>query len=236
MSLILATHQPNYIPWLGYFYKLSQCDLFVFLDDVQFSKTGSHNYHYIKTPNGPLKLKIPVTHGFTDPINKVKTNDHGDWKKRHLHEIEKNYKTAPHFKEIYADFERILMEDYNSLSDLNVAIILFIANKFGIHTQTAFSSDLNLDVKSEDRIIEICRKLNATTYYSGRGAKAYQSEKNFNDNGLQLVYDAYTPAVYPQLWGEFQTNVCVLDYLMNCGYDWQSYKNRLEQNEQNNIR
>jgi hypothetical protein len=230
MSTILATHQPNYIPWMGYFYKISQCDIFVFLDDVQFSKTGSHNYHYIKTSQGSLKLKIPVAHGFVDPINKVKTNDIGGWKKKHLQEIEKNYNKAPFFNQIMADFEKVLLQDYENLASLNESIILFILKKFNINTQIEYSSTLNIDVKNQDRIIEICKKLNATTYYSGQGAKAYQNEEDFNKNGLELVYDNFKPQEYTQLWGEFQTNVTVLDYLMNYGYDWEYYKSLIEKN------
>jgi hypothetical protein len=230
MSLIIATHQPNYIPWLGYFYKLSQTDIFVFLDDVQFSKTGAHNYHYIKTPEGSLKLKIPVTHKFVDSINNVKTNDHGGWKQRHLDELEKHYKTAPYFNQIIEDFRKVLMVEYDNLSDLNVAIILFIADKFGITPKIVFSSSLGLESRSEQKIIDVCSALNATAYYSGRGAMAYQEEENFSKEGIELIYDTFTPVEYPQMYDEFQKNVTVLDFLMNHGYNWEYYKELLKNN------
>lgn len=228
MSLIIATHQPNYIPWLGYFYKLSKADIFVFLDDVQFSKTGAHNYHYIKTADGPLKLKIPVTHKFVDPIKNVKTNDHGGWKQRHLDELEKHYKTAPFYSQIINDFTKVVMADYENLSDLNVAIILFIADKFGITPKIVFSSSLELESRNEQKIIEICSALKATGYYSGRGAMAYQEEENFSKEGIQLIYDTFTPVEYPQFDGEFQKNVTVLDFLMHHGYNWEYYKELLK--------
>lgn len=227
MSLIVATHQPNYIPWLGYFFKLSKTDVFVFLDDVQFSKTGSHNYHYIKTSDGPLKLKIPVTHKFVDPIRNVKTNDHGGWKQRHLQELAQHYKTSPFFEQVFSDFESVLLKEYEGLCDLNVAIILFIAEKFGITTKTVFSSTLNIEARNEEKIIGICQNLGATVYYSGKGAMAYQNEDNFNQKGIQLVYDTFAPVEYPQLWDEFQKNVSVLDFLMNHGYNWSYYKDLL---------
>lgn len=227
MSLVVATHQPNYIPWLGYFYKMSQVDVFVFLDDVQFSKTGSHNYHYLKTPEGPLRLKIPVTHKFIDPIKNVKTNDHGDWKQRHLKEIEKNYKNSLFYAPVMADFEMLLLTSYNNLSDMNVAIILFIAQKFGINPKIVFSSELNINTTNEQRIIDICCALGGTAYYSGRGAMAYQDEKNFNAQGLDLIYDQFSPAEYPQQYGEFQKNVTVLDFLFHHGYNWPYYKELL---------
>lgn len=231
MGLIIATHQPNYIPWLGYFNKLSKTDVFVFLDDIQFSKTGAHNYHYIKTPDGPLKLKIPVTHKFVDPIMNVKTNDHGGWKQRHLDELAKYYKEAPFFDQIIEDFKNVLMVDYDNLSDLNVAIILFISGKFGITPKIVYSSALKLESKSEQKIIDICKALNAKEYYSGRGAMAYQDEENFSKEGIKLIYDTFTPVEYPQLDGQFQKNVSVLDFLMNHGYNWEYYKGLLAEKE-----
>ena len=220
-KIIVATHQPNYIPWLGYFYKISQSDTFVFLDDVQFSKTGSHNYHRIKSPAGLLKLKIPVKHKFNDPINKVITNDDGGWKERHLSAIRDNYKNAPFFKKIFPDFEILLSKKYDSLALLNIALIEFFLEKFSIKTTTVKSSSLNLkDVKNEERIIEICSQLKASVYYSGRGAMAYQNEDSFNSKGIELIYDNYKIIQYTQLWGEFQENVSVIDYIMNYGYDW----------------
>jgi len=226
----VATHQPNYIPWLGYFYKISQCDIFVFLDDVQFSKTGSHNYHRIKSKDGLLKLKIPVKHRFNDPINKVITNDDGGWKERHLQMIREYYKNAPFFEKVYIDFETLLLKKYDDLATLNIALIHFFLEKFAIKTTLVRSSSLDLeDVKNEERIIEICRQLSASTYYSGRGAMAYQNEDNFNEKGIKLFYDNYKPIEYTQLWGEFQANVSVLDYVMNHGFDWQYVIDRINQ-------
>ncbi len=232
-SKIIGTHQPNYIPWMGYFYKISKCDVFVYLDDVQFSKTGSHNYHYIKTPKGSLRLKIPVKHGFIDPINKVITKDSGGWKMRHLEQIKENYNQAPLFTTIFPEFENLLLEDYDNLAELNINIIHFFIKKFNIGTKTIQSSELNLnnDLKGESRILEICKNLGATTYYSGRGAKAYQNEGNFKEIGVNLIYDDFTPIKYDQLWGDFISNVSVLDYVFNFGYEWNNYLQMLEVNK-----
>jgi len=230
-ELIIATHQPNYIPWMGYFYKISKCDVFVFLDDIQFSKTGSHNYHRIKTPNGLQKLKIPVKHRFTDPINNVMTNDSGGWKERHLSAIEENYKEAPYFNTFFSEFKDVLLKDSGNLATLNVDIIRFFMRKFSLKTKTIFSSELGLDtsLKGEDRILNICSKLNATIYYSGRGAMAYQKEENFEKIGVKLIYDKFEPVEYNQLWGEFIANVSVIDYVMNHGFDWQYFNKLVEQ-------
>ncbi len=217
---IVSIHQPNYIPWLGYFYKIAQSDIFVFLDDVQFSNQGMQNYHYIKTPQGPFRLKIPVKKTFGENINQVLINNDLDWRKKHLKTIEVNYKRSKYFEEVFNDIELLFKSDYNSIAELDRFIIEFVCKKFGIYTKLINSSELNINSHKEEKILDICDTLNCKIYYSGTGAKVYQDEDNFGLRGIELRYSKFQPFEYPQLWGAFQVNVTVLDYLMNCGYDW----------------
>lgn len=219
-KVITAIHQPNYIPWLGYFYKIYQSDVFVFLDDAQFSNEGMHNYHYIKTPQGPFRLKIPVFQKMGDKIYEVKTKDTLDWKQKHLKTIENNYKRAPYFSEVFSDYMTLLEKNYESLSAMNIEIIRYFCAKFGISTDFVISSELDIESVREVKILDICDSLNASVYYSGTGARAYQDEENFIQRNIELRYSVYQPFEYPQFFGDFQTNVTVLDYLMHCGYDW----------------
>lgn len=219
--MIVSIHQPNYFPWLGYFYKISKSDVFVLLDDVQFSNEGMHNYHYIKTPQGSLRLKIPVEQHSGDLIMNVKTKDFLGWKQKHIKTIEANYKKSAFFSNVFNDYVQLIDREYTNLSEMNASIIEFILAKFEIETKIIKSSELNIASTKEEKVMDICNALNATTYYSGTGAKAYQNESDFNSRGLQLSYSVFKSFEYKQLWGSFQSNVTVLDYLMNCGYDWQ---------------
>lgn len=217
----IAIHQPNYIPWLGYFYKIYQSDLFVFLDDVQYSNQGLHNYHFIKTQSGPVRLRIPVMQSLGDKINDVKIKNEADWRKKHLDQFHLNYNKAAHFDEVYTDLAGLLAGSYEYLADLNISIIEFICKKLGITFSFIKSSDLNITTVKEERIIDICKTHKANIYYSGTGAKAYQNEEDFTKNGIQLKYSEYKIVNYPQQYSGFQSNVTILDFLMNCGYNWE---------------
>lgn len=219
--MIVSIHQPNYFPWLGYFYKIFKSDIFVILDDVQFNKEGLQNYHYIKTPQGSLRLKIPVKANHGDLINSVKINENLDWRKKHLRTIEMNYKKANYFAPIFDDYSNLIMASYDSISDISEAAIKLICDRFGIKTRIISSTTLNVETTSTQRVVDICLSLKATEYLSGTGAKAYQNEQIFSDNGLILSYSNFVPFEYKQLWSrEFQANVSILDFLMNIGYDW----------------
>jgi hypothetical protein len=216
----VSIHQPNYIPWPGYFYKISQSDIFVFHYDALFSESGMHHYHYIKTPQGSFRLKIPLEQKHGDKIMEVRTKDELGWKNKQLKIIEHNYKKAKYFEEVYPDFSDLILKDYSNIAILNQSIISHICKKLGIITEFVKSSDLNLSSSREEKIFDTCNKLGAEVYFSGTGAKAYQNEENFASRGIELKYSSFAPFKYPQLWGEFLPNVSILDYLMNCGYDW----------------
>jgi hypothetical protein len=222
MSDIIAIHQPNYLPWLGYFYKIYQADTFVFLDSVQYSNKGMHDYHYIKNPQGKFRLKIPVKCNFGDNISDVHLNNTINWRESHLKQLEVNYKKAPCFRPVFDDLNKLFENTDETLVDFNIKLIQFIANKFSIETNFIRSSELAIELHDKnERIFGICKALNASIYYSGTGAAVYQNEDDFNARGIELKYSNYEPFEYPQFWGEFQSNVSVLDYLMHCGYDWE---------------
>lgn len=225
---IVAIHQPNYIPWLGLFYKTYQSDIFVLLDDVQYSNVGTHNFHYIKTPQGSLRLKIPVEVKFGDKIMDVRTKDELNWKEKHLKSIESNYKKAPHFEQVFNDFKLLLADESKNLAELNGRIIKFIANKFGFKTEFLYSSSLDVASTRTERILDICNKLDCAVYYSGTGARIYQKEEDFLARGITLKYSEFAPFEYPQFWGDFIANVTILDYLMHCGYDWEKVIQNIE--------
>lgn len=219
----ISIHQPDYISYLGYFYKISKSDIFVFLDDAQFSNDNMHHWNRIKTPQGECRLKIPVEQHLGDPINKVRTKDELKWKQKHLKTLEMNYTKAKFFEKIYPEFKELLLRDYPSLAEMNIAINTWIIKGFGFDVKLLRASDMCIESSKEERVIDICNALGGTTYISGHGAKAYQVEEHFESKGIKLVYTDYQPIKYEQLWDKvgFLPYMSVLDYIFNYGFDWE---------------
>lgn len=221
--MTVAIHQPDYIPWLGYFYKIYKSDSFIFLDNVQFSNSVGHNYRNIKTSQGLNRLKIPVDYSHGEIIKNVTMKDELGWRANHLKAFSMNYKKAPYFDQTYNFIENIYKSDTNNLSEFNQKFIIEIAEKFGFATKFYKSSELNVDGEREGRIINLCLSVGGSTYLSGKGAMAYQKRDNFEKAGLKLTYSNFYPIKYNQLWGDFEANVTTLDYIFNNGFDWQKY-------------
>lgn len=225
--MIVSIHQPDYIPWLGYFYKMAHSDVFVYLDDAQFSNEAGQNFNWIKTSQGKYQMHIPVEYHFKDLINTVRTKDELKWKQKHLRTIEMNYKRGKFFDEIYPGYKEIFERPYNNISEFNIAINNYIADGFGLHPKFIVNSSLDIKTFREQRIIDICKILGADEYLSGNGARAYQTEQHFADAGLKLAYLDYKPIEYEQLWHEFLPCMSVLDYIFNCGFDWQQVEDKV---------
>lgn len=225
--MIISIHQPDYIPYIGHFYKIAQSDIFVFLDDVQFSNDNMHHWNRIKTPQGELRLKIPVEYNFGDNINQVRPRNELKWREKHLKTIKMNYSRSKYFEDIFPKFQEIIMKDYDNLSEMNIAINKFICEGFGLRPKFVLSSDMGIEATKEERVIEICLALGGKTYISGNGARSYQVEDDFNERCLELRYTDYKPFKYPQLWKEFISNMSIIDYIFNCGFDWEFIENSL---------
>lgn len=228
--MVVSIHQPDYIPWLGLFYKMSLSDVFVYLDDAQYSNEAAHNFNVVKTANGEFRLKFPVAYKFGDKINEVRSKDELKWKEKHLKTIEMNYKKAPYFEEIFPKFRDVLMADYPNVAELNIALNNFIAHGFGILPKRILrSSEMGINTVREERVIDITIACGGDEYLSGNGARAYQTESHFTDRGVKLTYLDYKPISYKQCWKEFLPCMSVLDYIFNCGWDWEFVKNAVKE-------
>lgn len=213
----VSIHQPAYIPWLGYFYKIASADVFVFLDDVQYCNDTFQNYNEIKTPNGKFRLRCPIVHHFGDMLNNIRTRDELKWKDKHLKTIQANYARSKNFHVFYPKLMEVLLRQYESLSEMNIDIVKLIAKELGIDTPMIKSSELNVNTFKQERIIDIVTSLGGDVYMSGNGARGYQQEENFTQKGISLKYLQYKPVVYNQLFGDFIPNLSAIDYIFNVG-------------------
>jgi len=193
-------------------------DIFVLLDDVAFSKNSIENRNLVKTPKGKLWLTVPVrTKGrYGQLIKDTEIDNSKNWAEKHWKSISLNYGRAKFFPKHAPFFETLYSTKWSRLIDLNVKIIDYVANSFGIKTKTVFCSSLEVSEKGTIRLVNICKKLGADTYLSGIGARAYQDDSLFERAGIKILYQHFTVRPYPQLYGGFLPNLSAIDYVFNC--------------------
>lgn len=216
---VVAIHQPQYLPYLGFFHKLLHCDVFVALDDVQFQKNGLQNRNKIKNAQGWQWLTVPVLHGFGQLINEVRPNPQIPWQQKHWNALRFNYSRASYFDTYGPALEDLLNQDRNNLCEFNMALMRWVAEALGIETPIVYSSDLTVEGDKTDLLIEICQALKADCYLSGPGGKRYMNLAAFEAAGVDVLWQQFTPPVYEQLFPDvgFMPNLSVVDALLNCG-------------------
>lgn len=211
---VLAVHQPNFAPWLGWFAKAALADRFVLLDDVQFPKGSWVNRTHVLGPGGKEYLTIPVKHPGLSPIRDVRVAD-PDWAERHARKLRAYYHGAPGLD---AALEVLGHDVEDRLSAVNEAVIRRASAALGIGTPFVRSSSLGLgSLDPTDRHIALCRTFGARTYLSGQGASAYNDEARFREAGIALAYLSFEHPVYDQGREPFTPGLSVLDFLARTG-------------------
>ena len=216
--MIVAIHQPEYLPWLGFFKKMMNVELFVFLDDVQFRKKGWQNRNRIRINDGTTLLSIPVhTHSYPK-INEVTIDNEKNWSIRHKKSILYNYARAPYFDEIKDFVEYIFEKKFQYLVDLNTEIIKFIMNELEIKSKIVFSSELEISKKGSGRVLDICKAVGADHYITGTfWAESNLRVEEFKKSNIDVEFQKFQHPIYKQIHGEFIPEMSIIDLLFNEG-------------------
>lgn len=218
--MIVTAHQPQYLPWAGYFDKMLRADVFCYLDNVQFKKNEWQNRNRIKTAQGWQWLTVPVSYRFPQRIDAVRINPASDWRKKHLQSLISNYSKAPFFKEHLPFLEVAYSRNWEFISDLNIFMIEYIRRALGLAEKPkVLASDLKLSEDPNGRLIDICTALGADTYLAGRGADGYMDLDRFKAAGIRVIVQNFRYPSYLQRFERFIPDLSIVDLLFNCGSD-----------------
>lgn len=218
--MIVATHQPIFFPWPGFFCKALRAGTLVLLDEVQFPLgRGWMNRNRFKSDKGELWLTVPVwkKRRAMQRIGEVEICDETDWRRRHLMSLRQQYVHAPYAAEHLPAIEAIYAAGHRRLLDLNLDVIRYLAAALGVTTTIVLQSQLRASGRGTALLVALCRALGADTYVTLAPAAKYLDRAQFDAAQVRLEVARFAPPRYPQLWGEFRYNVSALDLLLNCG-------------------
>ncbi|HLU94096.1 MAG TPA: WbqC family protein [Membranihabitans sp.] len=214
-----AIVQSNYLPWKGYFDIINMVDLFIFYDDVQYTKRDWRNRNRIKTRDGIKWLTVPCTSSTNQRICEVSFTD-ANWQQKHWRTIQFNYARAKYFGEYRPIFEEIYTgRTWHNLSEFNQYTIQVIAKQI-LNSDTSFEDSRNYDLKGQkdERLLDLLGKCGATSYLSGPSARSYIREDLFREAGIDLVWMNYSGyPEYDQIYPPFDHYVSIIDLIFNEG-------------------
>jgi len=220
--MIVSINQPAYLPWLGYFHRIAVSDLHIVLDHVQFEKNSFTNRNKIRTSEGWCWLTVPLkTSGrFGDlAIAQIEIATERRWAEKHWNSIRLNYSKANYFREHADFFENIFSRSWERLNPLLREITTYLLSAFGIKTKILFSSEIGAAGRKSELVLELCRKVGATSYLSGSLGRDYLDEVAFEGAGIAVCYQDYHHPAYKQIYPGFEPYMGAIDLLFNHGPD-----------------
>lgn len=215
----ICIHQPEFCSYLGFYDKISKADALVIADSFQVKKNYFDNRNKIRTSQDWQWITIPIEQDNHKSFREVRIMNEHNWRTKMLNAIRQNYSKAPYFNEYYPRIEEIICQKHYFLFDYNYDFICQIMSWLNIGTpHIAFTSSLNLQSDNgSDKCLEICQKLMATSYLSGKSGEDYLNVDKFNKLGIQVEFHEFEHPVYEQVYYPFIPGMSILDYLMNCG-------------------
>lgn len=218
----VTIHQPDMLPWLGFFDKISNADIWVVLDHTENNTRDSAFWGrrvQMVVNNNPFWISVPLQKSqgnIGTPINEMMISNA---KNKMLKTCVQSYSRAPYFNEY-----KYLIEDYFNSKDMslinrNMKFINEVIDLLEIPVKMVFSSELGCEKKSTELLIEIVQKLNGTEYLAGGGAGGYQQDALFEENNIKLVYNNFEHPIYEQFNVKegFIKGLSIMDCLMNVG-------------------
>ena len=218
--MILSASQPYFAPFAGFFYKAYRSDIFLMMDEVQFPRgTTWMTRNRFKSDQGTLWMTVPVRKKGLglQSINRVRIYHESNWRKKHLTSMKQAYGNAPYLRDHLDFLEWTFNENFDRLVDLNMAIIRYLLDQLEVKTEVRLLSELNVEGKGTKRLVEACRRMNATLFMAQTPAHKYIDVALFRESGIEVEFIHQPSPVYPQLWGNFIPNLSAFDLLLNCG-------------------
>jgi hypothetical protein len=223
MPVVVAIHQPNFLPWLGYFDKVARSDVFVLLDSVQFPRSGHGewmNRVRLLVAGEPRWVTVPIRRRGVQEIREVEIADDQPWRRTVMRTIESNYRRAPHFGDVWPLVDEILTTPTRRLAELNESGVRTIARALGLTvTRIVRSSELDVPGAGSDLLAGLTVAVGGTTYLSGGGADEYQREDSYAARGVRLEHQRFSHPTYAQPTPTFEPGLSIVDALMNVGID-----------------
>lgn len=219
--MIVGIHQPNYLPYLGFFDKLRKSDVFVIYDDAQFNKGDFQQRNRIRIYHGWKWLTVPVEKRHI-PLNQIKIKNEvkiegSIWQEAHFKEIHDNYRKAVYYPEFEKDIRKIYEQEYDILVDINMKLIEFFIKSYNIDTKIVYSSEFGFNSRSTERLVDLVNEIGGDIYLSGPMGKDYLNLQLFEEKKIHVIFQDFKHPTYPQQYNGFEPYMSAIDALLNVG-------------------
>lgn len=219
----VAIMQPYFLPYIGYWQLINAVDVFVVYDDIQFTKKGwiNRNRYLMNGTDNVFSIPLKKASDYLNVVDRELSDTANDDLAKQLRKIESAYKKAPYFSEVIPLIKECFTYDEKNLFHYIYHSILTITRALDITTEIVVSSSLGVstDLRGQERVIETCKRLQATDYINPIGGKTLYDPADFSVKGIKLHFQNVEPYIYPQFADDFLPHLSILDVLMFNGVE-----------------
>lgn len=221
---VVAAHQVDHLPWLGYFARMQRVDVFIELDCVQYNHHRFQNRNRIVDCSGrTLWLRVPVLGGgrHLQSMSDIRIAP-GDWRRRYLETVRHAYSRHPHFRSLFEELRDVIDRPWERLVDLNRALRDLLRERLGIATPMPHQGELGLgSARREELLLGAVAAVSGRSFLSGPTGREFLDRRCFAARGVPLGFDPpFEARPYPQVGQEsLVADLSTLDLLMNLGPD-----------------
>ena len=223
--MLVAIHQPHYVPWLGYLDRMARADLFIVLDHVQFERRNYQNRTMMLCEGESKWLTVPVVQLSQKEciVDKQVDNSEGGtraWGPIHFKTLKYAYRKAPFFPLYAPRLQEILEARWDKLVDLDLAMLEFLRDAFEIRTPLRRSSEMRAEGARSGLLLNLCKEVGPRSTFLGGlgGSRHYLDLAAFEADGIGVQWQQFRHPTYPQCGSEtFTPGLMSLDLLFNCG-------------------
>jgi hypothetical protein len=221
----VAIIQPSYVPWRGYFDIIHSVDVFIFLDDVQYTVRDWRNRNRVRRPDGTSQwITVPTIGGRDQRLCDVLIDQSQGWARKHAETLRYSYGRTPFFERYHPRFVEVLGRRHERLADLDIELTRQICEWLDINVEFHRSSALGASGSKGDRLIDLVTRVGGGHYLSGPSARDYIRPEQFAAAGIELAYQDYSGyPEYTQISYPFDGAVTILDLLFAVGPDAGEY-------------
>lgn len=218
----LVIHQPNFLPYSGFFEQINQAHVYIAYDNVQFTENEYQNRNFIKSQNGRTHLTLPVIKKgrLGQLINEVEIADE-NWSAKVKNRLNAFYSKAPFYHETMEALEPAFSNNSMRMVDINLELLDIVLSRLDFRQEMLLSSEIQIDYTDRvDRIFKLMHEVNAKVLIVGEGGASYLDENEFKRRGYRLEVHRHSPTGYPQQYEGFIPFLSIIDYLMNMGWKY----------------
>lgn len=210
--------QPYFFPYIGYWQLINAVDKFVVYDNIQFTKGGWIRRNRILFNGKDKMISIPIKKDsdYLD-VNQRFLSETFDKERRNIiNQINIAYNKAPEFDTVFPLIESAINCGEKNLFDFIYTTIITVIQYLDVDTEIIISSDIKMNhsLRNRDRVLEICKKLQADQYINPIGGTALYSKDDFRSNGTDLKFIETDSFKYEQFENSFIPNLSIIDVMM----------------------